>query len=167
MALRCRERAPSTTSRAAADGHIARTRVPLTYLEAVHEGVQALGVSPETAQAFGAGYAPKGIMRGRFAIPLHDRAGMLVASYGRSVKGESPTLNFPNGLRPDSLIFAAERVQGGSLGRRFQATRFKILYDHFDDHWILRENPGFGRSFVSRIEDARVRHPLERQLGIY
>jgi DNA primase len=88
---------------------------PLTYLETVHEGVQALGVTPETAQAFGAGYAPKGIMRGRFAIPLHDRAGTLIAYCGRSVKGESPTLIFPNGFRPDSLIFAAERVQSGPL----------------------------------------------------
>ncbi len=33
---------------------------PLTYLEATHEAVQALGVSADTFSHFGAGYAPKG-----------------------------------------------------------------------------------------------------------
>jgi DNA primase len=88
---------------------------PLSYLEAAHESVQALGVAPETAQAWGAGYAPKGIMRGRFAIPIHDREGVLLAYCGRAVKGESPALLFPNGFDPHGVIFAAERVKSGPL----------------------------------------------------
>jgi DNA primase len=88
---------------------------PLTYLEATHEAVQGLGVSAETCQAFAAGYAPKGIMRGRLAIPVHDRGGTLLAYCGRAMKNESPTLTFPNGFDPSSVIFGAHRIEPGPL----------------------------------------------------
>jgi DNA primase len=65
--------------------------------------------------AFGAGYAPKGILRGRLAIPIHDREGTLLAYCGRTVKNESPTLTFPNGFDPHSVIFGAHKVQAGEL----------------------------------------------------
>ena len=88
---------------------------PLTYLLHEHLSVQALGVSPETALAFGAGYAPKGIMRGRLAIPIHDAAGVLIAYCGQTVSGESPALIFPNGFQPCEFIFNAHKVQDGLL----------------------------------------------------
>jgi len=88
---------------------------PLDHLQAEHEGVQALGVSPETCRHFGAGYASKGIMRGRFAIPIHDAAGALVAYCGRAVTLQSPLYLFPNGFDPGSVIFGAERVEEGYL----------------------------------------------------
>jgi len=87
---------------------------PLDYL-VFNEAVEGLGLSEATCTAWGAGYAPKGIMRGRLAIPIHDRGGTLLAYCGRSVKGESPTLIFPNGFDPHGVIFAAERVQAGQL----------------------------------------------------
>lgn len=88
---------------------------PLEYLQAEHEAVQALGVTPATCQRFAAGYAPKGIMRGRLAIPIHSRGGVLLAYCGRAVKNESPTLTFPNGFDPGSVIFGCERVKPGPL----------------------------------------------------
>jgi hypothetical protein len=89
---------------------------PLTYLEATHNAVQALGVSPETALAWGAGYAPKGIMRGRFAIPIHSKDGALLAYVGVAVQAEqSPRLLFPNGFQPESVIFGCNRVEAGEL----------------------------------------------------
>ncbi len=89
---------------------------PLSYLEATHEAVQALGVSAGTAGAWGAGYAGKGIMRGRFAVPIHDRDGVLLAYVGIAVSEEqSPRLHFPNGFHPESVIFGAERIQAGEL----------------------------------------------------
>ena len=88
---------------------------PLDYLQTTHEAVKALGVSPETAGHFGAGFAPKGIMRGRFAIPLHDPAGVLLAYCGRAVKDESPLLLFPNGFDPRTTIFNAHRIVEGDL----------------------------------------------------
>jgi DNA primase len=88
---------------------------PLDYLQASHEAVQGLGVSPETCAQFGAGYAPKGIMRGRLAIPIHDRAGTLLAYCGRAVNDESPSLIFPNGFDPRGAIFNAHRIVEGDL----------------------------------------------------
>ena len=88
---------------------------PLDYLQPEHELVQALGVSAETCRTFGAGYAAKGIMRGKFAIPVYDRLGALIAYCGRAVKNESPTLSFPNGFDPHSIIFGAHRINGGEL----------------------------------------------------
>ena len=88
---------------------------PLTYLEATHEAVQALGVSADTCSHFGAGYAPKGILRGRMALPIHSKEGLLLAYCGRTVKGESPTLTFPNGFQPADVIFNAHRVTEGEL----------------------------------------------------
>jgi DNA primase len=93
----------------------ARLLQPLSYLEPEHEAVQTLGISPETAAAFGAGYAPKGILRGRLAIPIHDHDGKLLAYCGRTVKNESPRLTFPNGFEPASVIFNCNRVTAGEL----------------------------------------------------
>jgi len=88
---------------------------PLDYLQAEHELVQGMGLSAETCSEWGAGYAPKGIMRGRLAIPIHDAQGTLLAYCGRAVKGESPELIFPNGFNPEGIIFGAHRVEEGFL----------------------------------------------------
>ena len=88
---------------------------PLTYLQQEHPLVQALGISPETAKTFGAGFAPKGIMRGRFAIPIHDTSGVLVAYCGQAIADESPALIFPNGFQPSEYIFNANQVREGPL----------------------------------------------------
>lgn len=88
---------------------------PLTYLQSEHPGVQALGVSMQTATHFGAGFAPRGILRGRLAIPIHDRHGALLAYCGRAMKDESPTLIFPNGFHPGEVIFGAHLVRAGQL----------------------------------------------------
>ncbi len=88
---------------------------PLTYLQPEHPAVQGLGVSAETASYFGAGFAPRGILRGRMAIPIHDRDGTLMAYCGRVVKDESPTLLFPNGFQPADHIFGAHLVRAGHL----------------------------------------------------
>jgi DNA primase len=88
---------------------------PLTYLQPEHPAVQGLGVSAETASHFGAGFAPRGILRGRLAIPIHDRDGTLTAYCGRAVKDESPALLFPNGFQPSDFIFGAHLVRAGQL----------------------------------------------------
>ena len=54
-------------------------------------------------------------MRGRFAIPVHDPAGVLLAYCGRAVKDESPLLLFPNGFDPRTAIFNAHRITEGDL----------------------------------------------------
>jgi DNA primase len=89
---------------------------PLDYLLTEHASVQGLGVAADLARAFGAGYAPKGIMRGRLAIPVRDRNGELLAYCGRAVTGDQqPTLIFPNGFQPETVIFNADRIAAGPL----------------------------------------------------
>jgi DNA primase len=89
---------------------------PLDYLQPEHDHVQALGVSPETAAAWETGYAPKGIMRGRYAVPLKTKDGNLVAYVGIAIAEEqSPRLHFPNGFDPQIIIFGADRVEAGGL----------------------------------------------------
>jgi DNA primase len=88
---------------------------PLAYLEPAYPKVQALGLTEETCRAFGAGYAPKGILRGRLAIPIHDWRGELIAYCGQAVTDESPALTFPNGFRPDGHIFNAHQAGKGEL----------------------------------------------------
>ena len=86
---------------------------PLSYLRADHEHVVGLGVLAETAAFFGCGHAPKGIMRGKLAIPIHDRDGRLMAYCGRDYEGGP--LTFPAGFKPEEHIFNAERVIEGDL----------------------------------------------------
>ena len=43
---------------------------PLPYLESNHEAVREAGLSPEVAEALGIGFAPRGVHRGRIAIPV-------------------------------------------------------------------------------------------------
>lgn len=45
---------------------------PLTYLVHDHEAVKAFGFSPENAKRLGVGFASKGMMKGRVAIPLYE-----------------------------------------------------------------------------------------------
>jgi DNA primase len=89
---------------------------PLDYLQPEHEAVQALGVSPEACTAFGSGYAPKGILRGRLAIPIHDHTGQKLLAYvGRAIGDEEPRLAFPKNFEPGTVIFNAHRVQRGDF----------------------------------------------------
>ena len=84
---------------------------PLRYLQSDHDLVLAAGVLPDTADYFGAGYAPKGIMRTKLAIPVHTWEGALVAYAGRDLKGDGPKLVFPNGFRPEQHLFNAHRIK--------------------------------------------------------
>jgi len=87
---------------------------PLPYLEPEHPAVQALGISPATAEAFGSGYAGKGVLRGRYAVPVHGGDGVLLAYVGIAVsKEQSPRLLFHN-FDPGSTIFNAHRLAEGS-----------------------------------------------------
>lgn len=84
---------------------------PLDYLQHDHDAVVALGLEPETCRRFAAGYAPKGIMRGRLAIPIHDLDGKLVAYCGRAVGGQEPRLIFPKEFEPEQWIWNAQALQ--------------------------------------------------------
>jgi DNA primase len=84
-------------------------------LNAEHEALAPLGISPETLKAFSAGYAAGGVNRGRLALPIHDRDGKCVAYIGRALGDESPTMVFPNGFAAQEHIFNAHKVSEGEL----------------------------------------------------
>jgi DNA primase len=89
---------------------------PLAYLQPAHDAVQSLGLSEETCTHFGVGYAARGILRGRLAIPIHDLNGELVAYCGRAVKpDQKPVLTFPKGFDPSRYVFNLYRIEGGEL----------------------------------------------------
>lgn len=67
----------------------------LDYLIAQHEMVQALGLPAHVATALGAGFAPRGIMAGRIALPLRLPSGKLVAYVGIGLDRAVP-IKFPN-----------------------------------------------------------------------
>jgi DNA primase len=54
----------------------------LSYLEADHPAVEAVGFDLEVAKSLGVGYAGKGIMRGTVAIPIRDEHGQLLGYIG-------------------------------------------------------------------------------------
>lgn len=62
-----------------ADGHELE---PLTYLKYDHELVQRLGLESDAAEALGIGYASKGLMRGKVAVPVRLHDGKLVGYIG-------------------------------------------------------------------------------------
>lgn len=88
---------------------------PLDYLQTDHPALAALGLRPETLTAFGAGYAAKGIMRGRLAIPIHDDDGTLLAYCGRSLNESEPGLTYPKGFDPNTVILNAHQIGPGIL----------------------------------------------------
>lgn len=95
---------------------------PLDYLKYSQE-VEGLGLSQETCTAWEAGYADKGGMRGRFAIPLKAKDGGYIRNatghiqyVGVAVaKEQSPYLHTVNSFDPSGVIFGADRVQSGEL----------------------------------------------------
>ena len=92
-------------------------------LDPAHEALAGLGVDPETFRQWKAGYASAGVLRGRLALPVAGKDGAVVGYFGRSTKGESPTLIFPNGLNPHEHIFGADRVTGEPLYSRARSDR--------------------------------------------
>lgn len=77
---------------------------PLGLLLPRHEVVQALGIRPETAKAFGAGYCAE---RDRFVIPIYDDRGTVISHVTVGV-GERDI--YPDGFDGKALFFNAHRV---------------------------------------------------------
>lgn len=61
-----------------------------------HEAVDALKLTPEVAEAIGIGFASKGLMRGRVAVPIRSASGRLLGYLGIA---ENADVKFPSNLR--------------------------------------------------------------------
>jgi DNA primase len=71
--------------------------------------IRERGLSFETINHFGLGYARQGIMRGCIAIPIHDEVGTLVAYAGRRLKPkdirEEGKYKFPRHFRKELVLY--------------------------------------------------------------
>ena len=83
----------------------ARSLQPLSYLEPDHKKLAKLSLSEDTCKTFGSGYAPKGILRGRFAFPIHDTKGILIAYGGIDPESPEAPIKFPKDFDPARSIF--------------------------------------------------------------
>lgn len=95
----------------------AQTRKPAFDAEAYLKGLDPaasqlseLGISPETLNAWRAGYAKGGVLRGRLAVGLVDGQGSVLGFVGIALANEAPRLLFPGNFDPRSLIFGADHV---------------------------------------------------------
>lgn len=82
-----------------------RSLQPLSYLEPGHKKLIKFGLSENTCNEFDSGYAPKGILRGRFAFPIHDAGGSLVAYGGIDPENPDAPIKFPKEFDPVRLVF--------------------------------------------------------------
>ena len=92
-----------------------RSLQPLNYLEPGHAKIKNLSISKETCIKFAAGYAPKGIMRGKFAFPIHDADGQLIAYGGISLDDPSAELTFPKDFNPELALFNHHQQNGDEI----------------------------------------------------
>jgi DNA primase len=77
----------------------------LDYLEPEHDAVVAAGLDADTCRFIGAGYAPKGVLRGTVAIPIRDESGTLLGYVG-----VTEVLLPPKGLVPQTNVVALKRA---------------------------------------------------------
>jgi DNA primase len=78
-----------------------------------HEYLKQRGLTAETIAYFHLGYAVKGLMRGRIAIPIHDEAGNLIGYCGRTVDpvtDTNPRYLFPANFPKGNVVFNLHRV---------------------------------------------------------
>jgi DNA primase len=78
----------------------------LKTLDPAHPGLAPLGLPRETLAGLQAGYCAKGLLKGRLAVPVHDRAGSLLAYAGLALSdGAQPRTLFPPMFRPELEVF--------------------------------------------------------------
>jgi len=90
---------------------------PLAFqlkLEPEHEFFDHQGICPEQVEQFGLGYASRGSMNERIAIPIHNETGELVAYAGRWASDEIPEdtdkYKFPNGFKKSLVLYNLNRI---------------------------------------------------------
>lgn len=81
----------------------------LKTLDEEHPALDALGLSSSALHAFGLGYCAKGLLKGRIAIPVHDRAGALVAYAGFDPDSPEP-YRFPPKFHPELEVWNLHRL---------------------------------------------------------
>ena len=92
--------------------------MPLTLrlkLDPSHPYLAARGLTPQTIATFGLGYAARGLLKGRIAIPIHNEAGELIAYAGRWPEHEGwpsgeEKYKLPKGFEKRHVLFNLHRL---------------------------------------------------------
>lgn len=83
----------------------------LTGVDGRHPYLAQRGIEATTADYFGVGFYPRrGMLSGRIVIPIHDRAGRLVAYCGRAMDGAAPKYKLPSGFRKSLVLYNLHRA---------------------------------------------------------
>ena len=150
----------------------------LTGIDPTHPYLAQRGITTETAALFGIGfYGQAGIMRGRVVIPVHNKAGGLVAYAGRAIDGAEPKYRFPKGFLKSLEIFNLHSVlktrirsvivvegffdavnvhQSGFqnvvalMGSTLTAAQEKLLTQSFDEVTLMLDGDNAGREGTER-----------------
>ena len=87
-------------------------RFQLRGIDHQHPYLQARGIRPATARAFGAGYyGGPGLLHGRVVIPIRNDRHELIAYAGRSLNGEEPKYRLPPGFHKSQVLFNLNRAR--------------------------------------------------------
>lgn len=89
----------------------------LKNLDPTHPYLYERGLSDQTIARFGVGFASKGILKGRIAIPIHNANGEIVAYIGRypGVPPEgTPRYRLPKGFKKSLEVFNIHAVDSDS-----------------------------------------------------
>lgn len=84
-------------------------------LDPEHDALAVLNLSATTLRDFKAGYTGSGVLRGRLALPVHDRQGNVLGYVGQALGEQQPAILVPNGVDVGLAIFGAHRVTEGPL----------------------------------------------------
>ncbi len=111
----CPEQPRTPTPAPPAATEVAPTENPplaftLKTLDPRHASLEALGLGEATIDRFGAGYCAKGLLKGRMAIPIHNRYGELLAYAGLALGEEAPRYLFPPKFHPALEVFNLHRL---------------------------------------------------------
>jgi DNA primase len=115
----------------------------LTTLDPDHPYFSQRKLKPETVEYFGLGYASRGLMKGRIAIPLHDAEGRLVGYAGRlvndaAISEEQPRYRFPGARERDGTVYEFSKSMFLFNGHRIAAPvdRLVAVEGFFGAFWL-------------------------------
>lgn len=99
-----------------------RVNPPLTFqlknLAPDHPYLKQRGLADETIKTFGLGYAKRGLLKGRIAIPWHDEQGNLIAYVGRATTEEQEKegkYKIPAGFKKSLSVWNLNRAKEYSV----------------------------------------------------
>ena len=113
-----------------------------------HPYLRGRGFSDEVIELFGLGYANKGIMQGRIAVPLVSNEGQLIGYAGRivddaKIDDEHPKYKFPGERARDGKIYAFKKTYFlYNAHRIFSGTPLDVLtlVEGFPSVWWMTQH---------------------------